>query len=46
MRYEEAETATKSSEGARVEKGTATGRAWEMRWFTLWKPRVFRRAPL
>lgn len=31
MRYEEAETATKSSEDARVEKGTASGQAWEMR---------------
>lgn len=50
----EAETTTKSSEDARVEKGTASGQAWEMScrllgarpWFTPWKPRVFRLAAL
>lgn len=42
------------SRGARVEKGTASGQAWEMScrllgarpWFTLWEPRVFRLAAL
>ena len=57
-RHKEAtRTATKSSDSddARVEREAASGRAWEMRCqallgarprFTLWKPRVFRLAPL